>query len=113
MADEIKTYQCRRSGCRKSFETISGRVKHEKKCTFPAAPEIVNYEKVDATKMKCLRCNKILSCHNNYYRHKKLIHETSVAKVRKAKVFTCKICLKVFPKMQHEIVHNFYLYSLW
>ena len=62
-------------------------------------------------KVKCLRCNKILSCRNNYYRHKKLVHEISeVSKVCKSKVFTCKICFKIFPKMckltRHEIVHT-------
>ena len=44
MSDNVKQYSCNGSGCRKSFMTISGRLKHSKKCTFPVT-NLKLYEK--------------------------------------------------------------------
>ena len=113
-------YTCKRSECRKTFRTVSGRAKHFKECTFPMKPLVQTYEKIgDSEKVKCLKCSQILSNRNNYYRH----HSDRDAKVKKVKVnkvFKCKVCHKQFPtksKLQrHTIVHkkrNFYMYASW
>ena len=79
-------YTCKRSECRKTFQTVSGRAKHFKIFTFPMKPLVQTYEKIgDSEKVKCLKCSQILSNCNNYYRHVKLLHSDRDAKVKKVK----------------------------
>ena len=49
-----------------SFETISGRHKHFKKCLLPTV-NLRGYKKLDGEMVKCLKCDHVLSNVTNYY----------------------------------------------
>ena len=107
--EEFK-YICSKIGCRKLFKTKSGRAKHKKNCLYPDPIEKVNtdYEKIDGNRIKCLKCDKELSCLTNFYWHKTNQHIRKKEK-KIPRGFSCDVCSKEFRKrsklQQHKVIH--------
>ena len=97
---------CRHVGCRKSFLTRSGRLKHEKKCSHPPKVIYKPYNVLESGRFSCKLCNKDFAHATGFYKH----HNKCTSAGKQKKVFKCEVCSKEFPKrsrlVQHEVKHS-------
>ena len=105
MADNAGAYFCSKTGCRKSFHTISGRDKHLKKCEKPMREKAEKYTNTECGKIKCNTCQKNFSYVHNYYRHAQSTCKKINEKTKEKKVHKCVVCSKGFAKKAHLIRH--------
>ena len=99
-------YPCERDGCKRVYRSIGGRAKHYKKCSFPII-NLKGYEKMDNNKVKCLRCDLVLSNVTNYYRHFKNVHtEKEKEKIKVKKSYICNVCSKECPSESKLVRHK-------
>ena len=96
-------YICKKGGCDKSFQTISGREKHFKKCPLPDE-NLKGYSKMYDGKICSLKYNAKLSSLCNYYRHK-IVHLPKSRKTKEKKEFWCNLCNKMFMKCSNLLRH--------
>ena len=108
-------YSSRRIGCRKSFQTNSGRIKHEKKCSYVASSKSKGYTKFVNGKIQCSTCDKTISYLSHFYRHFKEVHKKKQPRELPKKCFSCTVCSKTFTKKskhnRHKLSHNKPSYS--
>ena len=97
-------YMYEKHGCKKEFQSRSGRAKHFKKCPLPYQ-NLKSYSKTEDGKIKCLKCNTILANFANYYRHKKNVHNTQPKKVKEKQLHVCTVCNKEFAKQSKLLRH--------
>ena len=101
-----KPFQCKRVGCDKTFESLSGRSKHHRTCDKEEAKGA--YTKLPNGKFECNTCDRVIKQLTNMYRHLK--GHQQPPKKKEKKIFECVVCSQKFSKhsklVRHEVIHN-------
>ena len=88
-----KLYFCKKSGCRRSIQSHSGRYKHQLLCKNEEK-QPTKYTIVDGGVI-CVICDRKYTTKQNYYRHKNICGKPAK---KEEKRYECNVCSKVFSK---------------
>ena len=104
MDRQTQEFKCLRKGCEKTFQTLSGRSKHHKKCSYQRRVSEKGYTVLEESNK--IKGGKVFSVVSNWYKHNRNAHINQ----KKKKIHKCIVSSKEFdhyPKMkQHDIVQK-------